>query len=116
MLFLSAARMRCDAVPDPTLKVHLGVKARSTRHIPGHGLSTYTTDDLFHQDALDHAVEQAMRRVVRDSAGIDSVLVVGAPVQAQGRLFNCGIVIDRGRILGVAPKSYLPNYREFYEK
>ncbi|MBY8859615.1 NAD(+) synthase [Nocardia sp. CA2R105] len=83
---------------------------------PELGLSTYTADDLFHSDALDHAVEQALRRIVEESAGIDTVLVVGAPVRAQGRLFNCGIVIDRGRILGVAPKSYLPNYREFYEK
>jgi len=83
---------------------------------PELGLSAYTADDLFHQDALDHAVDRALRRVVRESAGIDTVLVVGAPVRAQGRLFNCGIVIDRGRILGAAPKSYLPNYREFYEK
>ena len=83
---------------------------------PELGLSTYTADDLFHSDALDHAVDRALRRVVDESTGIDSVLVVGAPVRAQGRLFNCGIVIDRGRILGATPKSYLPNYREFYEK
>ena len=83
---------------------------------PELGLSTYTADDLFHSDALDHAVEQALRRIVEESTGIEMVLLVGAPVRAQGRLFNCGIVIDRGRILGVAPKSYLPNYREFYEK
>lgn len=83
---------------------------------PELGLSTYTADDLFHQDALDHAVGQAISRVVEESTGIDSVIAVGAPVRAQGRLFNCGIVIDRGRILGATPKSYLPNYREFYEK
>ncbi|MQY21056.1 NAD(+) synthase [Nocardia macrotermitis] len=83
---------------------------------PELGLSSYTADDLFHSDALDYAVEQALRRIVEESAEIETVLVVGAPVRAQGRLFNCGIVIDRGRILGVAPKSYLPNYREFYEK
>ncbi|WP_084531870.1 NAD(+) synthase [Nocardia miyunensis] len=83
---------------------------------PELGLSSYTADDLFHSDALDYAVEQAVRRIVQESIGIETVLVVGAPVRAQGRLFNCGIVIDRGRVLGVAPKSYLPNYREFYEK
>lgn len=83
---------------------------------PELGLSCYTADDLFHQDALQYAVDAALERVVAASAGIDSVLVVGAPVRAQGRLFNCGIVIDRGRVLGAAPKSYLPNYREFYEK
>ncbi|WP_024805419.1 NAD(+) synthase [Nocardia sp. BMG51109] len=83
---------------------------------PELGLSCYTADDLFHQDALQYAIESALERVVAESAGIDSVLLVGAPVRAQGRLFNCGIVIDRGRVLGAVPKSYLPNYREFYEK
>jgi NAD+ synthase (glutamine-hydrolysing) len=83
---------------------------------PELGLSSYTADDLFHQDALDHAVGAALERLVAESIGIDTVLVVGAPVRAQGRLFNCGIVIDRGRVLGAVPKSYLPNYREFYEK
>ncbi|WP_040809487.1 NAD(+) synthase [Nocardia concava] len=83
---------------------------------PELGLSSYTADDLFHQDALDAAVSEALERIVEESAGIDTVLLVGAPVRAQGRLFNCGIVIHHGRVLGAAPKSYLPNYREFYEK
>ncbi|WP_431957009.1 NAD(+) synthase [Nocardia lijiangensis] len=83
---------------------------------PELGLSSYTSDDLFHQDALDDAVDAALARVVAESADIDTVLVVGAPVRTQGRLFNCGIAVCRGRVLGAAPKSYLPNYREFYEK
>ncbi|AYF74457.1 NAD(+) synthase [Nocardia yunnanensis] len=83
---------------------------------PELGISCYTADDLFHQDALDAAVREALERLVAESASIDTVLVVGAPVRAQGRLFNCGIVIHGGRVLGAAPKSYLPNYREFYEK
>ncbi|RBO87767.1 NAD(+) synthase [Nocardia puris] len=83
---------------------------------PELGLSAYSCDDLFHQDALDDAVDAALTRLVAESAGIDTVLIVGAPVRDQGRLFNCGIAICRGRVLGAAPKSYLPNYREFYEK
>ncbi|MEU8900786.1 NAD(+) synthase [Nocardia sp. NPDC048505] len=83
---------------------------------PELGLSAYTADDLFHQDALDDAVELALRRLVAESMRIDTVLVVGAPVRTQGRLFNCAIAVSKGRVLGVAPKSYLPNYREFYEK
>ncbi|MGW4742998.1 NAD(+) synthase [Nocardia xishanensis] len=83
---------------------------------PELGLSAYTADDLFHQDALDDAVDAALRKVVDESADIDTVLLVGAPVRSQGRLFNCGIAVCRGRVLGAAPKSYLPNYREFYEK
>ncbi|RMI28082.1 NAD(+) synthase [Nocardia stercoris] len=83
---------------------------------PELGLSSYTADDLFQQDALDHGVRAALERIVAESTEIDTVLVVGAPVRAQGRLFNCGIVIRDGRVLGAAPKSYLPSYREFYEK
>ncbi|WP_067814109.1 NAD(+) synthase [Nocardia inohanensis] len=83
---------------------------------PELGLSSYTADDLFHQDALDIAVQDALARIVAESAQLGTVLAVGAPVRAQGRLFNCGIVIAGGRVLGAAPKSYLPNYREFYEK
>ncbi|MFI5775820.1 NAD(+) synthase [Nocardia sp. NPDC051570] len=83
---------------------------------PELGLSSYTADDLFHQDALDQAVVRALDRIVTESAGLAPVLVVGAPVRTQGRLFNCGIVIHRGRVLGAVPKSYLPNYREFYEE
>ena len=83
---------------------------------PELGLSSYTADDLFHQDALDAAVSEALDRVVAASAEIDTVLIVGAPVRSQGRLFNCAIAVSGGVVLGVAPKSYLPNYREFYEK
>ncbi|MFI6167428.1 NAD(+) synthase [Nocardia sp. NPDC051052] len=83
---------------------------------PELGLSCYTADDLFHQDALDEAVEAALARVVAESVDIDTVLVVGAPVRTQGRLFNCAVAVCRGVVLGAVPKSYLPNYREFYEK
>ncbi|WP_109528982.1 MULTISPECIES: NAD(+) synthase [Nocardia] len=83
---------------------------------PELGLSSYTADDLFHQDALDAAVSEALDQVVAASADIDTVLIVGAPVRSQGRLFNCAIAVSGGVVLGVAPKSYLPNYREFYEK
>ncbi|MGN2635552.1 NAD(+) synthase [Nocardia takedensis] len=83
---------------------------------PELGLSGYTADDLFHQDALDDAVTAALADLIDASRGIDTVLVVGAPVRAQGRLFNCAVAICRGEVLGVAPKSYLPGYREFYEK
>ncbi|WP_227981372.1 NAD(+) synthase [Nocardia spumae] len=83
---------------------------------PELGLSSYTADDLFHQDALDDAVSAAVARVIADSAEIDTVMVVGAPLRVRDRLFNCALVVDRGRVLGVVPKSYLPNFQEFYEK
>lgn len=80
------------------------------------GLSAYSNEDLFHQDALLAATEEALARVVAESAKLATVLVVGAPLRLENKLFNCGIVLHRGKILGVVPKTYLPNYREFYEK
>ena len=83
---------------------------------PELGLSGYSCDDLFHQDALLGATQQALQQVVQGSAELPTVLVVGAPLQFDSKLFNCAIVIHRGRMLGVVPKSFLPNYREFYER
>lgn len=83
---------------------------------PEMGLSAYANDDLFHQDALLEASRDALAEVVAASRELLPVLLVGAPLRFEGRLFNCGVVIHRGRLLGVIPKSYLPNYREFYEK
>jgi len=83
---------------------------------PELGLACYTADDLFHQDALLGAVERELGELVRQSADLATVLVVGAPLQFESKLFNCAVMIHRGRILGVVPKTFLPNYREFYEK
>ena len=79
-------------------------------------VSAYSNEDLFHQDALLEASIEGVREIVRRSEEFFSVMVVGAPLRFDGKLFNCGIVIYRGKVLGIAPKSYLPNYREFYEK
>ncbi|WP_251864115.1 NAD(+) synthase [Achromobacter sp. Marseille-Q4962] len=82
---------------------------------PELGLSAYTCDDLFHQQALLDACETALAEVARASADLDIALVVGAPLRVAHQLFNCAVVVSGGRILGVVPKSYLPNYGEFYE-
>jgi NAD+ synthase (glutamine-hydrolysing) len=79
------------------------------------GLCGYSIEDLLLQDALLDGVESALDEVVTGSAELLSVLVVGAPLRHRNRIYNCAVVIHRGRVLGVAPKSYLPNYREFYE-
>jgi NAD+ synthase (glutamine-hydrolysing) len=83
---------------------------------PELGISAYSNDDLFHQDALLDAVRAALESVVEASLDLSPILLVGAPLRFEGRLFNGAVVIYRGKILGIAPKSYLPNYREFYEK
>ena len=82
---------------------------------PELGLSGYAIDDLRLQDALLDAVELALTRLMEQGGDLLPVLAVGAPLRHRGALFNCAVVLHRGRILGVVPKSYLPNYREFYE-
>jgi NAD+ synthase (glutamine-hydrolysing) len=79
-------------------------------------ISAYSNEDLFHQDALLEASIEGVREVVRQSDDLFSVLIIGAPLRFDGKLFNCAVVIYRGEVLGLVPKSYLPNYREFYEK
>jgi NAD+ synthase (glutamine-hydrolysing) len=79
-------------------------------------LSGYSIEDLLLQDALLDAVGHAIDRIGRESMDFDTVLVVGAPLRHLDRIYNTAIVLHRGRILGVVPKSYLPNYREFYER
>jgi NAD+ synthase (glutamine-hydrolysing) len=83
---------------------------------PELGISAYSNEDLFHQDALLDATRVALASVVKESKNLSPVLLAGAPLQFDGKLFNCAVVIYRGRVLGIAPKTYLPNYREFYEK
>ncbi|MFJ9752462.1 NAD(+) synthase [Streptomyces chartreusis] len=79
-------------------------------------LTGYSIEDLLLQDPVLDEVEQALRNVVAGSADLLPVLVVGAPLRHRHRIYNCAVIVHRGRILGVAPKSYPPNYREFYEQ
>ena len=82
---------------------------------PEMGISGYSNEDLFHQDALLQGVLTAVNNVLSSTADLATMIVIGAPLQADSFLFNCGVVIYRGKILGIAVKSYLPNYREYYE-
>jgi NAD+ synthase (glutamine-hydrolysing) len=79
-------------------------------------LSGYSIEDVLLQDTLLDAVEAALLDIVAQSAELLPVLVVGAPLRHRNRAYNTAVVIHRGRVLGVAPKSYLPTYREFYER
>jgi NAD+ synthase (glutamine-hydrolysing) len=83
---------------------------------PELGISAYSNDDLFHQEALLNRVLDSLQSVVEASRELSPILLVGAPLRFEGKLFNCGVAVYRGRILGITPKTYLPNYREFYEK
>jgi NAD+ synthase (glutamine-hydrolysing) len=83
---------------------------------PELNISSYAVDDLHLQDAFLDAVERGVARLCAESAGLGTILIVGAPVRRNGRLYNCGLALSRGRILGIVPKCFLPNYREYYEK
>ncbi len=83
---------------------------------PELGISSYSCDDLFHQEVVLDATISAVAGIVDASRELTPVLLVGAPLRFEGKLFNCAVVIYRGRVLGIAPKTYLPSYREFYEK
>jgi len=83
---------------------------------PELGISSYAEDDLHLQDAILERTDAALAEIAAASKTLKPVLVVGAPVRRNGRLYNCAVAVSRGRILGVVPKSFLPNYREYYEK
>ncbi|MEA3146863.1 MAG: hypothetical protein QOI53_2392 [Verrucomicrobiota bacterium] len=83
---------------------------------PELGVSGYSNEDLFHQDVLLDAASSGVAQIVEASVDLSPVLLVGAPLRFEGKLFNCAVVIYQGKILGIVPKTYLPNYREFYEK
>jgi NAD+ synthase (glutamine-hydrolysing) len=83
---------------------------------PELGMSGYTLDDLHLQSTLLSAVREAIAKVKKASKSLSPVVVIGAPIQVGPAVHGCAVVIHRGKILGVVPKTYLPNYREFYEK
>jgi NAD+ synthase (glutamine-hydrolysing) len=83
---------------------------------PELNVSSYAVDDLFLQEAFLDAVEDGIAEICAGTAKLSPVLVIGAPLRRNGRLYNTALIVSRGRILGVVPKSFLPNYREYYEK
>lgn len=84
--------------------------------LPELGLTGYTCGDLFLQPTLLDGAREALDCVRKASAKMDMLVIVGLPVQVRGKLYNCAAVIYHGEILGLVPKTYLPNYGEFYEQ
>ncbi len=84
--------------------------------LPELGLTGYSCGDLFYQDALLRGAKQALSTVLEATRNLEVVTAVGLPVQYDCKLYNCAAIIQKGRILGVVPKTHLPNYGEFYEK
>ena len=112
------------AVADPATNVRTVLEQARACHEDGVAvavfpelcLSGYAIDDLLLQDTLLNAVRDAVTTLVEGSRDLLPILLVGAPLEVGNRVLNCALVVHRGRILGVAPKSYLPTYREFYER
>ena len=112
------------AIADPVANAESVLRAARECSAEGVGLvvypeltlSGYSIEDLLLQDTLLDAVERAVAEIVEASAELTPVLVIGAPLRRLHRLYNCAVVIHRGQVLGVATKSYLPTYREFYER
>jgi len=123
--FLRAAACTLrTSIADPAANAEAVLRAARACHQDGVGLavfpeltlSGYSIEDILLQDTLLEAVERALRDVLAGSAELLPVLVVGAPLRHRHRIYNTAVVIHRGRVLGVVPKSYLPTYREFYER
>lgn len=83
---------------------------------PELSLTGYTCQDLFRQQLLLDRVEQGVMRLMDFTRKLDIIAIVGAPIPVGNLLLNCAVVIQKGHVLGMVPKFYLPNYSEFYEK
>lgn len=83
---------------------------------PELALTAYTCQDLFAQQLLLDEAEQGLLKLLELSRNVQLAVVVGLPVSHRGMLFNCAAVVQQGKIFGLVPKTYLPNYHEFYEK
>jgi NAD+ synthase (glutamine-hydrolysing) len=84
--------------------------------LPELSLTAYTCQDLFQQQLLLEQAEMALIQLMNFTRSLDIISIVGLPVAYKGSLLNCAAVIQKGKILGMIPKTYLPNYKEFYEK
>ncbi|MBD5285230.1 MAG: NAD(+) synthase [Bacteroides sp.] len=79
-------------------------------------VTAYTCADLFHQQTLLNAAQRGVESLKEFTRDLDSVIIIGAPMRIDGAVYNCGIALGKGEILNVTPKTYLPDYNEFYEK
>lgn len=82
---------------------------------PELSITGYTCNDLFHQDILIEGSLKSLQRIIEQTNGLNIVTILGIPIMIENQLFNTAVVIQNGRILGVIPKTYIPNYDEFYE-
>lgn len=82
---------------------------------PELSLTGYTCGDMFLQDQLLHDTTSALEQVIKETKDLNIILLLGLPISINNQLLNCAAVIQKGKILGLIPKTYIPNYQEFYE-
>lgn len=83
---------------------------------PELGITGYYCADLFFQQTLLSAAKSGINSLARESEGSGMIIAAGAPIISDGSLYNCAVIISNGRVLGIVPKTFVPNYGEFYEK
>ena len=83
---------------------------------PELSLTGYTCGDLFLQDELLNETEKSLNIIIESTKDLDIISIIGMPIKCNNQLLNCAVVISKGIILGIVPKTYIPNYSEFYEK
>jgi NAD+ synthase (glutamine-hydrolysing) len=79
-------------------------------------ITAYSCGDLFHQEILLKEASKQLKNILENTKDTDLVAIVGIPLSFNNQLFNCAVVIQAGRILGAVPKTFIPNYSEFYEE
>ena len=83
---------------------------------PELSLTSYSCGDLFHQHALLQAALEELERLLEATAPLETIVIAGLPIAVDNQLFNCAAVMQKGRLLGMVPKAYIPGYKEFYEE
>lgn len=91
----------------------LGISIVTT---PELSLTGYTCADLFHQDILIEESLEGLKKIQKSTKALDIISIIGMPIRTENQLFNTAVVLQKGKILGVIPKTYIPNYGEFYER
>ncbi len=83
---------------------------------PELAVTAYSCGDLFLQKTLQNAAIKGLETILTETGALECVIIIGIPLVVNSRMYNCGVALKEGKILGVVPKAYIPNYSEFYEK
>ena len=108
----------CVYNKEEILKLVEAAAAKQVRVLsfPELSVTGYTCADLFFQAPLLHAAEQAIQEIAEATKALNIFLLIGAPIAVDNQMFNCAVALYRGKLLGIVPKTHIPNYSEFYEE